>query len=331
MRSLEGFTHHPGAHCGSTALNNIARFYGHPLTEPLCFGIAEGMGFMTIVLPGQSPSHLAMGRNPFLEERFFHNLGIPFQWVRAEDPDQAWRAAREAIDRNVPVLLKTDLHYLPYYHSKTHFSGHVVVLAGYDEAAGRAILSDTHFETLQTVALEDLAQARRSPYPPSPLENHSFVVERFAIPDDLGPVLRKAIAHQAKSMIEPLDVSPARAGVAGMEHLARTFTEWAHAADWSWCARFAYQIIERRGTGGGNFRRLYTRFLEESERWLPGRGLVGLSERMGAIADRWTDLATHLKGVSEAVEPSGFREAGERMAAIAAAERAFFAAALAFA
>ena len=329
MRLLEGFTHYPGAHCGSTALNNVARFYGHPLTEPLCFGIAEGMGFMTIVLPGRSPTHLAMGRNPLLEERFFHNLRIPFQWTQLGDPGAAWRAAREAIDRNVPVLLRTDLHDLPYYHTKTHFSGHVVVLAGYDEPAGKAILSDTHFETLQAIDLEDLARARRSPHPPHPLQNHFVVVEPFTIPDDLAPVLRKAIAHQAKSMLEPPDVAPAKAGVPGMEHLARTFEEWAVASDWSWCARFAYQIIERRGTGGGNFRQLYARFLAEADRLLPERGLADLAARMAAVADRWTDLATHLKGVSEAAKPSGFREAGDRMAEIAAGERAYYTAALA--
>lgn len=331
MHSLQGFTHHPGAHCGSTALNNLARFYGHPLTEPLCFGLGEGLGFMTVVLPGRSPSHLAMGRNPFLEERFFHNLGIPFQWAQSPDAKEAWRAAREAIDRNAPVLLKTDLHYLPYYHSKTHFSGHVVVLTGYDEQGGEAILSDTHFETLQNVSIDELAQARKSRHPPSPLENHFHVVERFPIPDDLAPVLCRAIAHQAKSMLEPLEYGAAKAGAPGMEHLARTFGEWAQAPDWSWCARFAYQIIERRGTGGGNFRRLYARFLAEAESRLPGKGLSGLSARMEAIADRWTDLATHLKEVSEAEEPAGFAAAGERMAAIASAERAYYTAALAFA
>ena len=31
--------------------------------------------------------------------------------------------------------------------------------------------------------------------------------------------------------------------------------------DWQWCARFCYQVIERRGTGGGNFRLMYSRFL----------------------------------------------------------------------
>jgi hypothetical protein len=78
-----------------------------------------------------------------------------------------------------------------------------------------------------------------------------------------------------------------------MEHLARTFGEWAQAPDWSWCARFAYQVIERRGTGGGNFRRLYARFLSEA-RPAPGRGLSALSARMAAIADGGP-AAMHLK------------------------------------
>jgi hypothetical protein len=324
MQELDGYRHVPGAHCASTALNNVARFYGHALTEPLCLGLAEGLSFAAVELPESSPSHLLMGRSRFLEQRFFENIGVPFAWREDDDPQRAWEAARASIDRNVPVLLRTDLRYLRYYNSKTHFTGHVVVLAGYDEGAGKALLSDTHFETFQTVDLEELAAARSSQHGFSPLQNHAFEVKPFDLPSDLGEVARRAIAHQAQSLLEVREIGPAKFGVGGMEHLARTFPTWREAPDWKWCARFAYQLIEKRGTGGGNFRHLYAGFLAEAASWLPGHDLAARVEQMREIADLWTALADHLKAVSESEEPEGFGEAGIMMAGIAARERAFF-------
>jgi hypothetical protein len=324
MHKLDGYRHLPGAHCASTALNNVSRFYGHALTEPLCLGLAEGLSFISIDLPGSSPSHLLMGRSRYLEQRFFENIGVPFQWREGDDARSAWQAVRASIDRNVPVLLRTDLHFLSYYNSRTHFSGHVVVLVGYDETVGNALLSDTHFETLQTVDLEALDAARSSSDGITPLRYHAFAVKPFDLPSDLGKLARRALAHQARHLLEVRETGPAKFGVAGMEHLARTFSSWREAPDWKWCARYAYQMIEKRGTGGGNFRRLYAGFLSEAASWLPGLDLAGRAERMTEIADRWTALADHLRAISESEAPEGFEEAGRMMGGIAELERVFF-------
>ena len=68
------------------------------------------------------------------------------------------------------------------------------------------------------------------------------------------------------------------------------------AEDWQWCARFAYQVIERRGTGGGNFRLMYSRFLAEA----------GYPEQVplaAAAAESWTGLADALFAASEEERP----------------------------
>ena len=85
-------------------------------------------------------------------------------------------------------------------------------------------------------------------------------------------------------------------GMPALERLADEIGSWPDAAeDWQWCARFNYQVIERRGTGGGNFRRMYARFLEEA----------GYEESALAAeaAERWTQLATALREASESDEP----------------------------
>ncbi len=69
-------------------------------------------------------------------------------------------------------------------------------------------------------------------------------------------------------------------------------------------------MIERRGTGGGNFRLMYSRFLAEA-----GRDEAGLAARG---AEQWTGLATALLAASESEtpEPELWEPIRERAAAV---------------
>ena len=78
---------------------------------------------------------------------------------------------------------------------------------------------------------------------------------------------------------------------------------WPEATeDWQWCARFAYQVIERRGTGGGCFRLMYSRFLAEA-----GRDEAPLAAEAAA---RWTELAMSFDETGN-VPAEAFRVASE--------------------
>ena len=105
------------------------------------------------------------------------------------------------------------------------------------------------------------------------------------------------------------------AGLAAVERLAAEAGSWPEVAeDWQWCARFAYQVIERRGTGGGAFRLMYSRFLEEA-----GREEAPLA---AAAAARWTELAEAFKAASESdePEPGHWTEVGSAARSVATAE-----------
>jgi len=85
-------------------------------------------------------------------------------------------------------------------------------------------------------------------------------------------------------------------GLGAVERLAAEAGSWPEVAeDWQWCARFGYQVIERRGTGGGAFRLMYSRFLEEA-----GRAEAPLA---AAAAARWTELAGAFHAASERQQP----------------------------
>ena len=287
--TVPGFEHVPGNHCGSTALRNLLAFHGVELSEEMAFGLGAGPCFYYVTLEDGSPTRFTNGRTARLEERFLELTAPPLRLETFEDRESSWSAARDAIDEGRPALVLTDLFYLEHYGRSAHFPGHAVVLAGYDDEL--AYLSDTDFEELQATSLESLADARHERHPV-----YALAGDMIHLPDgerlsDPRWAARAAIEAAARRMIEsPLGEFE---GLAALRRLAEEIGSWpGDAPDWQWCARFNYQVIERRGTGGGNFRLMYARFLEEA-------GLADESELAAGAARAWTALADELQRASE--------------------------------
>jgi hypothetical protein len=293
MPSVPGYVHTPGNHCGSTALRNLLAFHGIEISEEMAFGLGAGAGFYYLALDDTSPSRWFNGRTARLEESFRDLTGAALELrTFAEGDEQAWEAARAEVDAGNPALLLTDIYFLDHYGNSAHFPGHAVVLAGYDEEAAR--LSDTGFADLQTTRLENLAKARHSGHPAYPLEGHMFTVSAAVDRERLEGAIPRAIAQAAREMLEP--TFGEFAGLPAIERLAAEAGSWPEAVeDWQWCARFAHQVIERRGTGGGAFRLMYSRFLAEA-----GREEAPLA---AAAAARWTELASAFHAASERDDP----------------------------
>ena len=293
MPFVPDYIHTPGHHCGSTALRNLLAFHGVEISEEMAFGLGAGACFYYVTLEDASPSRWFNGRAARLEENFDELVGGALTLRTFEPGDgDAWGAARAEVDSGNPALLLTDLYYLDHYGRSAHFPGHAVVLAGYDEDV--AYLSDTGFEELQTTRLESLDRARHSSHPAYPLQGHMFTASKAIGPERLRAATPAAIERAAREMLEPAFGD--FAGVPAVKRLAAEAGAWPEVAeDWRWCARFGYQVIERRGTGGGAFRLMYSRFLKEA-----GRPEAPLAAEAAA---RWTDLAAAFHAASERDEP----------------------------
>ena len=112
--------------------------------------------------------------------------------------------------------------------------------------------------------------------------------------EGLRDAIPAAIERAAGAMVEP--EFREFSGLDAVRRLAEEAGGWPEAAeDWQWCARFGYQVIERRGTGGGAFRLMYSRFLEEA-----GRPEAPLAAEAAA---RWTELAGAFHAASESDDP----------------------------
>ena len=292
LTMVTGYRHLPGNHCGSTALRNLLAFHGVEISEEMALGLGAGACFYYVALDGQTPSRFTNGRVSRLEEQFVALTGLPLRMETDDDPEAAWASARAVVDSGRPALLLTDLYYLDHYGRSAHFPGHAVVLAGYDEEV--AYLSDTGFTELQTTRLANLARARHGDLPIFPLAGHMLTVPDGVALDDPSAAAPVAIARNARQMIEP--ALGEYEGLPALRRFAAEVGEWPQQIeDWQWCARFCYQVIERRGTGGGNFRLMYLRFLEEA-----GSEQAPVARE---AAELWTALARELQSASESDEP----------------------------
>lgn len=322
---IDNWVHIPGLHCGSTALRDVVTYYGYNFSEAMCFGLGGGLGFFYAKGENLSPTRIIHLRGPEMEPNFFSLIDKPISWKYEPDEDKASEILKEWINRDVPVLIQTDIFYLNYYGSSTHFPGHIVSVWGYDDELESVFLADTGFEGLQTVSYDDFKKGRTSKALPFPLENNWFEVNLKEPILPLSEIIPEAIRRNARFMIEGTKSARGESGVKTIEQWGEELPSWADASDWKWCARFAYQVIEKRGTGGGGFRWIYRDFLREAEEILPVLKEFKLSEKMDLIGRQWSEMSMLLKRISEnGRDASLFKKASEMARELGEMEEGFY-------
>ena len=316
--------HRPGRHCGSSAIRDLLEFHGTALTEAMCFGLVSGLGITYLTLPNAPVPFLVHVRSLGYEERVFQTLEIPFAWTSYGSIEEGAQALDDLLDQGRPALLLTDIFHLPYFASRTHFPGHAIVAWQRQPADDSILVTDTERPAPIPVARAALARARFSELPPffhagnlfaPPVIHARHSVERVAA----------AIRHNARLLME----GDPHSGVAALDTWLADLGRWEHEGDWRWTTRFAYQIIERRGTGGGGFRKMYAEFLEEAALADPRIAALGLPLLMAESARCWTALAVVLKDSSES-EYFPVEQLSEALLSVRAAERRYCDAALTF-
>lgn len=294
------FDHETGAHCGSTSLRDLSTYYGWGFDEPTCFGLGEGLGFSYLELP-TSPHRAIFGRTGWLERAFFENCGIEHTIHEGEPFEEAWSAIKSQIDGGDPVMIFADLYYLDYYGTDTHFAPHSLLVVGYDDEGEYVHLADSEFAEIQRLPTDRLREALTSTHV-VPLQCRYLTIDEPTVTVEFDDAAENTIQGTATYMLDPAESDReskyfSGQGVGEIEAFAADLPEWADLPDPSWTIRFAYQNIERRGTGGGAFRRLYADFLETASE---GVSLPeDAAEEMAEIADDWTELGGVLREASE--------------------------------
>jgi hypothetical protein len=323
--AVADYEHRTGEHCASTALRNLMHFQGVEMSEPMIFGLSGGLGLYYLRAENLSPTRMFHGRTATLESDFCRNTGIPVVERMDPDDDLAGSSLRERLDSGTPVLLFTDTYYLGYHRTTSHFPGHAVAAVGYDATKKQIFLADRKFEGYQTCSFEELRRARNADdYPQRCLNRCSHFPDAARPTVPLTDAVRVALRRNAEGMLTGSENTIG--GVGGLRALAADFPSWSELEDWSWAARFGYQVVVKRGAGGSFFRSLYADFLAEAAKQVQAIESVGLPGDMVAIAARWRDLAALLKEQSEreSPDPKLLSDAGLLADELARAEESFF-------
>lgn len=160
-------------------------------------------------------------------------------------------------------------------------------------------------EQVHPVALDVLGQARASRFPPFPPQHghwrFDFTHQRAPRPGEV----RAAIAEGAAGMLNP----PIRSlGVAGIRRAADLIPAWPERLEpdelRAACHNGFILIDATGGTGGGIFRYMYGRFLEQAVELTGEVGLHAVAESFREAGDRWQDVALLLREAAGLDKPA---------------------------
>jgi len=302
MKGLKKFRHFQGFHCGSSSVRSILDHFGFKMSESFVLGIGQGLLTSYWESDSFSPTRILHNRSYNLEMTAFEEFGFCPVLRQTSDSARGKKALIDAIDHGLPLMIQVDIKDLEYFGTGTSFAGHKVIACGYDHRAKTVLISDNEYKEPQVVPMEQLDKAR---WAPETIYDLMFNWYEIKPPDklpDKEELISKAIYGQAKKLMDGKKFF----GLEALDTLAKRISHWKNEPDWKWAARFNYQIIEKRGTGGGAFRFEYSRFLSEAREIFPKIGERGLDAIMKSAADSWTELAYQFKKISESDSPHGF-------------------------
>lgn len=277
-----------GQHCETTATGTLLRHAGLELSEPMMFGLGEGLYFVYWKMKTMNLPFLG-GRCKSWEltEKLCRNLAVAVDRRETTSVTKAWNNAREFIDQGIPVGLQLDMYHLEYFANAHHFAGHFVALYGYDDTY--AYVVDTAQQGgRNTTRLENLAKARREKGPMA-AKSLSYTITLPDAAPDLKAAAIGALRRNADAYLNPPIKNFAYKGI---EKLSKEVLTWLDIAPEP--ARdlpLTAMLMEKAGTGGAIFRNLYRDFLKESFELIGDPAIERAYTLFCDIAPAWNRVA----------------------------------------
>ncbi len=297
---LQDFEPFIGEHCETTATACLLRQLGISFSEPMLFGIGQGLGFIIWNMKTM-PFPFIGGRikTDSITKNICENLALQLHVKETSSLRKAWSHITEPLISGQAVGLKLDCYHLDYFTNKIHFAGHYVAMYGYDDKD--AFLIDTKQQGSRVkTSLDSLAKARNEKGPMSS-KNKSYTIQKLHPLPEIKGVISKAIHANAVDYLNP----PIKnIGYKGIEKASTEIKKWfATSQDIETEFKTAAMLMERAGTGGALFRNFYRDFLKECLDILGTKKLYAAHENFKTIASLWSEISTLFTEVAKTANP----------------------------
>lgn len=292
--SVDGFVHRLAGHCGSGAFRDLLEHWGlsydgKPATESMAFGLGGTLGFTFMLNPQMDPPLYMVGRTGGLERQICDRINVALDFRQTDQNSEAWKWITDDISNGHPVMIWADIKKLDYLNVRLSNTHHDVLIVGFDEEAGHAMLADNDREEIQHCSLESLSQARNSNGFPVPNRNGTWLMRAPTALPRPEVTIRGAIAQSIENMRS--------GGLDSIHRFGESYSQWpdllAEKLDDE--MGLLRVFIEKAGTGGGIFRRLQANFLLESAELLNDSRIEHAGKVHSELADRWAELAYLVK------------------------------------
>ncbi len=286
------FCHEQTAHCESGVLSNLLKFHGLEISEPMAFGLGQGLFFAyaPFIRLNKLPLITYRATPGRLLKQVSRGLGLDLQTMQFRDQDKGMQVLDDLLDQGIPVGLQTGIYWLPYIPRayRFHFNAHNLVVYGRD--GDQYQISDPVMPFTTVISRADLQVARFAKGPLAP-KGKLYYFDIIAAPASLGDAVRESLRYVAKQMCR---VPFFLIGTRGMHFLAGRLENWPAKLGEKNGLLHLSQVIrmqEEIGTGGAGFRLLYAAFLQECQEVLVEPRMGVFSQRLTAIGDEWRVFA----------------------------------------
>ncbi len=315
---IKNFKTFNGQHCETTATGTLLNNIGIEFSEPMLFGLGEGLGFIFWNMKIMDFPFIGGRVKPdLLTKNLCENLKLKLIVKETSSVKKAWESLKDNIDNDIVTALKLDCYHLDYFTNKIHFAGHYVSMYGYDDK--KAFLVDTEQQGAKVkTSLKNLSLARNEKGPMSS-KNLSYTIENLNKPYDLKKVILKALKNNAHDFLNP----PIKnIGYKGIIKTSSEIKKWFKSSknietEFSTSA----MLMEKAGTGGALFRNIYSSFLKESYELLQLEEIKNSHLLFCESAKLWTEVSHLFEQTSETQEIKYINKASDILLKIADIEQ----------
>mgnify|MGYP006318343433 FL=1 len=315
---IKNFKQFNGQHCETTATGSLLNQIGIEFSEPMLFGLGEGLGFIFWNMKIMDFPFIGGRIKPdVLTKNIVRNLNLKLEVQATSSVEKAWGNVKNNIDMGIAVGLKLDSYYLDYFTTKIHFAGHYVGMYGYDET--NAYLIDTKQQGGKVkTSLSSLELARNAKGAMSS-KNLSYKIQDLKKGYDLKKAIIVAIKNNAKDYLYPPITN---IGYKGILKTSEEIKKWfKNTKNIQGDFKTTAMLMEKAGTGGALFRNFYRDFLKESYGLLKIEKLNEAHKMFSEIAILWTRASTLFDKAGETEKIEYINQASEILVDLSEKER----------